>query len=326
MRVVVLLDCVGDIAAHLREMHGDELKVDIYPDATERSTEEIHGFISGANGIITSLRTSVNAEFLDAAGPQLQVVSNYAVGYDNIDLKAAEKRNVAVCYAPPPVREPTADIAWLLLLAAARRAHEGHTLARSGSWVGYEPGLLLGKRIIGANLLVVGAGRIGSAIARRSLGWDMNVMYVANSDKPKLESAPLNASRVELQEGLSKADFIVVSVSLNSDTIGLIGQKEFTAMKSDAVFVNVSRGTVVDESALVNALKHEEIFAAGLDVFEKEPEIHPELLNMERAFLLPHLGSATLEDRLDLTKLAAENAIAVLCGNSAPFQVAAEAN
>ena len=321
MRVVVLLDCVGDVEAYLRDAFDGELEVDIYPDATERSTEDIHALIAGANAVLTSLRTPVNAEFLDAAGPQLRVVSNYAVGYDNIDLDAAEKRNVTVCYAPPPVREPTADIAWLLLLAAARRAHEGQTLARSGSWVGYEPKLLLGKRIIGANLLVVGAGRIGSSIARRSLGWDMNVTYVANSNKPDLESGPLNAQRVELHEGISKADFIVVSVSLNSETIGLIGRKEFSAMKSDAVFVNVSRGTVVDESALVDALKHEEIFAAGLDVFENEPDIHPELLNMPRAFLLPHLGSATEEDRLDLTKLAVENAMAVLGGDSAPFQV-----
>ena len=321
MRVDVLLDCAGDPVGLLRESGFPDLQVRHHADAPSMDSTALYPLIAGADGVITSLMTRVDAGFLDAAGATLKVVSNYAVGHDNIDLDAARARGVSVCYGPPPMVEPTADMAWMLLLAAARRAREGLDLARSNTWAGYHPTLLLGHRLVGQTLLVVGAGRIGSAIARRALGWNMKVLYVANSPKPHLEAAPIGATRVELQEGLSQADAVIVSVALTRETRGMFGKAEFAKIKPHAVFVNVSRGPVVDEEALAMALESGELFGAGLDVYEKEPEIHTGLLTNPRAFIMPHLGSATIEDRTDLTALAVENVLAVLRGEKPPFEI-----
>jgi len=321
MRVDVLLDCVGDPVGLLRDSGIPQLQVAHHPGAPSMSPEELHPLIAGAHGVITSLVTPVDAAFLDAAGPNLRVVSNYAVGHDNIDLDAATSRGVACCYGPPPMVEPTADMAWLLLLAAARRAREGLDLSRSDQWSGYHPTLLLGHRLIGGTLLVVGAGRIGSAIARRAQGWNMNVLYVANSQKPHLEAEPINATRVSLEEGLPQADAVMVSVSLNAETRGMFSAAQFQRLRPHAVLVNVSRGPVIDEAAMVDALERGELFGVGLDVYEEEPTIHPGLREHPRAFIMPHLGSATLEDRTALTELAVENVLAVLKGSKPPYQI-----
>ena len=321
MRVGVLLPCVGDPVARFEAAGLPDLEVVVIEDYADQPTDTQLELIRGMDGVLTGLGTPVDDGFLDAAGPNLKVVSNYAVGHDNIDLQAAAKRNIVVCNGPPPMTEPTADLAWMLLLAATRRAREGLELAASGAWKGYHPQLLLGRRLVGETLLVVGAGRIGSAIARRSLGWGMQVLYVANSDKPELEDPPLSARRVTLEEGLPLADAVMISVALTPETRGLIGTPELTAMKSTAVLVNVSRGPVVREEELAHALRKGTIFAAGLDVFEHEPTIHPELQNCERAFLMPHLGSATTEDRSDLTDIAVDNIVAVLRGEDPPFRV-----
>lgn len=321
MRVDVLLDCVGDPVGLLRNSGIPDLKVVQHKKATDLPAKELYPLISGSHGVITSLTTQVDAAFLDAAGKNLKVVSNYGVGYDNIDLDAAKERGVVVCNTPPPIVEPTADMAWLLLFAAARRAREGLDLALSGKWTGYQPTQLLGHRFVGSTLLVVGPGRVGSAIARRALGWNMKVLYVANSPKPHLEAPPIGARQVSLQEGLPLADAVTVSVSLTPQTHHLFSKAEFAKMKSNAVFVNVSRGPVVDEAALATALDEGAFFGAGLDVYEKEPTINPQLLKNPRVFLMPHLGSATVEDRTDLTKLAVENTLAVLSGKEPPFRV-----
>lgn len=321
MRVDVLLGCVGDPVKLLLDSGISGLQVVQREDAPELPTEELHQLIAGAHGVITSLLTRVDTAFLDAAGENLKVVSNYAVGHDNIDLDAAHERGVVVCYGPPPMVEPTADMAWLLLLAAARRAREGLDLARSNEWSGYHPTLLLGHRLVGGTLLVVGAGRIGSAIARRALGWNMTVLYVDNSSKPHLEEPPISARRVSLQEGLALADAVMVSVSLTPETRGMFSQAEFALMKRNAVFVNASRGPVAEEAALATALDDGTIFGAGLDVYENEPAIDSQLLANPRAFIMPHLGSATVEDRTDLTQLAVDNVLAVLRGEEPPFRI-----
>ena len=321
MRVDVLLDCVGDPVGLLRDSGVHGLEVVHHPDAPTMPAKKLHPLIAGADGVITSLVTSVDAAFLDAAGPNLKVVSNYAVGHDNIDLDAAASRGVVCCYGPPPMVEPTADMAWLLLLAAARRAREGLDLSRSEEWSGYHPTLLLGHRLLGGTLLVVGAGRIGSAIARRAQGWNMNVLYVANSEKPHLESEPINATRVTLEEGLAQADCVMVSVALNQGTRKMISGPQFDLLKPHAILVNVSRGPVIDESAMVDALERGQLFGVGLDVYEEEPTIHPGLLKHPRAFIMPHLGSATIEDRTELTELAVENVLAVLKGSKPPHQI-----
>ncbi|MCH2161570.1 MAG: D-glycerate dehydrogenase, partial [Phycisphaerales bacterium] len=313
--------CVGDPLARFNAAGLPDLSIELIEDFAQRPLEEQHRLVRGMDGVLTGLGTTVDAAFLDAAGPSLKVVSNYAVGYDNIDLQAAASRNVVVCNGPPPMTEPTADLAWMLLIGAARRAREGLDLALSGNWEGYHPHLLLGRRLVGRTLLVVGAGRIGSAIARRSLGWDMEVLYVARSDKPELEDAPLHARRVTLEEGLPLADAVMISVGLTPETRGLIGARELASMKSTAVLVNVSRGPVVREEELAAALRSGSVFAAGIDVYEQEPAIHPELLACERAFLMPHLGSATTEDRSDLTDIAVDNIVAVMRGKDPPFRI-----
>lgn len=325
MRILILLDCVGDprpaFAARFAEAGLDDATVTIVPDAGRLSAHELQAAVAGASALVTPLTLDVDEALLDAAGSGLQVVANYAVGFDNIDLDACVRRDVTVCNGPPPMTEPTADLAWALLLGALRRVREGLDLATSGEWSGYDAHLLLGHRLVGGTLLVVGAGRIGSAVARRSLGWDMNVLYTARSDKPHLEAAPIGASRTTLEKGLPLADAVVVTTSLTTETRHLIDASALSRMKSTAVLVNVSRGPVVDENALADALADGTIFAAGLDVYEHEPRIHENLAARPNALLLPHIASATVEDREDLTGICAENVVAVLAGHAPPFAV-----
>ena len=323
-RVVVLLDCVGDARALFRtafDLAGVPASIDLVPEANRLAPDELRTRIQGAAAVVTPLTLRVDAALLDAAGPSLQVVANYAVGYDNIDLAACAARGVTVCNGPPPMTEPTADIAWALLLGAARRVREGLDLARSGEWRGYDAQLLLGHRLTGGTLLIVGAGRIGAAVARRSLGWNMRVLYTARTPKPGIEAAPINAVRTTLEDGLAEADAVVVTTAFTPETRHLIDATALARMKSSAVLVNVSRGPVVDEQALAHALADGTIFAAGLDVYEREPTIHPSLVNLPNALLLPHLGSSTVEDRTDLTALCADNVAVVLSGRTPPFQV-----
>jgi glyoxylate reductase len=327
MRVLVLLDCVGDPRPRFETAAGeaglDGLRVEVIPNATELSRDDLASSVAGAEALVTPLTLKVDDRLLEAAGPALRVVANYAVGFDNIDVAACTRRNVTVCNGPPPMTEPTADLAWTLLLGAIRRVREGLSLATSGNWAGYDAGLLLGHRLIGGTLLVVGAGRIGSAVARRSLGWDMKVLYTARSTKPHLESDPIGATRTSLEEGLPLADAVVVTTALTPETRHLIDAAALAAMKRTAVLVNVSRGPVVDEAALAKALADGSIFAAGLDVYEHEPRIHADLVDLPNALLLPHIASATVEDRTDLTGICVENVVSVLAGREPRFSVSA---
>ncbi|MAD78226.1 MAG: D-glycerate dehydrogenase [Planctomycetaceae bacterium] len=327
MRIVVLLDCVGDARPRFETslaragFEPDEVTIDIIPDGATRPKTDLHRLVSGASAVVTPLTLPVDQAFLDAAGPQLRVVANYAVGFDNIDRIACAEREVVVCNGPPPMTEPTADLAWALVLAAIRRLREGLDLARSGTWKGHEPRMLLGHRLVGRNLLVVGAGRIGSAVARRSIGWEMKVSYTARGPKPGIEAPPISAVRTTLEDGLPEADVIVVTTSLTDETRHLIDARAFELMKPTAVLVNVSRGPVVDETALTAALAEGRIFAAGLDVYEHEPRISRELRDLPNAMLLPHVASATVEDRTDLTDICVENVVAMLSGVVPPHSV-----
>ncbi|MCI0365156.1 MAG: D-glycerate dehydrogenase [Phycisphaerales bacterium] len=275
--------------------------------------------VRGAVAVLaTPADTLINAEFFDAAGPQLKIVSNYAVGVDNTDLKEAKRRGIVVGHTPHAVTEPTADIAWLLLLGAAKRASEGEQLVRSGRWTGVAPLQLLGRRVIGKTLLIVGAGRIGLAMARRSIGWEMNVLYHARSRHPEFEKSPINARRVSLEDGLREADFVSVHTPMNESTRHLIDATRLAMMKPTAILINTSRGGVIDEAALVEALRSQKIAAAGLDVYEKEPQLAPGLAELENTFLLPHLGSATVEDRTWMMEIAVANIIAALKSEPIP--------
>lgn len=277
------------------------------------------------DALVTMFHDRVDAALLGAAGERLSIVCNYASGYENIDLAACAAGGVTVCNTPDAVTEGAANMAWALLLAAARRLHEAGQYVRSPAYPAKGPlgmGDFLGVDVAGATLLIVGAGRIGSAVAFRALGFGMRVMYVARSPKPLLEQAPLCAQRVSLEEGLAQADFVSLHVPLTEQTRRLIGPRELSLMKPTAVLVNVSRGQVVDEEALVAALREGRLFAAGLDVFEREPHVHPELLELPNAVLTPHIGSAERGSRKRMTERILRNLRAHFAGSPAPDAVA----
>src|ERR671920_875174 len=282
---------------------------------SERPPErgELLEAVRGAAGILPTVTEKMDAEVMDAAGDGLKVIANMAVGYDNVDVEAATGRGVVVTNTPEVLNETTADTAFMLLLAAARRLGEAERLLRSGGWDAWGPKQLTGPDVWGKRLGVVGFGRIGQALARRARGFDMDLVY---HDKYRNEEAEreLGARYLELDELLQTSDFVSIHTPLTQETTHLIGADELKRMKYEAVLVNTSRGPVVDESALAEALAEGRIFAAGLDVYEDEPEVHPGLLELENVVLAPHIGSASVETRDRMAVLAAENLAAVLRG------------
>jgi glyoxylate reductase len=281
--------------------------------------------IAGKLGAITLLTDRVDDEFLDAAGDQLLVASNFAVGFDNVDVPACTARGVLVCNTPDVLTETTADLAWTLMMSAARRIAEGDRfLRRKTPWI-WGPEFMLGQDIHHKTLGIVGFGRIGHAMARRAQGFGMRVIYYdVYRAAPELEEE-LNVEFVDLEELLETADFVTLHTVLSDETRHLINAERLKRMKQTAVLVNTSRGPVIDEPALADALEAGEIFAAGLDVFEREPEVHPKLLELENVVIIPHLGSATVDTRIAMGLLAAENLIAALEGGRPPALVNPEA-
>ena len=275
--------------------------------------EELLGVVRGASGILSILTEKIDAEVMDAAGDGLKVVANMAVGYDNVDVDAASERGIVVTNTPSVLDETTADTAFMLLLASARRLGEGERILRSGRWDAWGPMQLIGPDVYGKKLGIVGMGRIGTAVARRALGFDMQVLYSSRSRNEAAER-DLGAKRMQLDELLRESDFVSIHTPLTPETRHLIGAAELEKMKPTAILVNTSRGPVVDEAALADALENKHIFAAGLDVYEEEPEVHPKLLELENVVLAPHIGSASIETRNKMAVLAAENIVAVLRG------------
>lgn len=270
--------------------------------------------VAGKAGAITLLTDRVDEEFLDAAGPQLKVVANYAVGFDNIDVETCTRHGVLACNTPEVLTETTADTAFALMMAAARRVAEGDRFLRSGtSWI-WGPLMMLGQDVHHATVGIVGFGRIGQALARRARGFAMRVLYHDTCRPPAEVEQELAAEYRDLDDLLRESDFVSVHVSLTPQTRHLINAARLALMKPTAVLVNTSRGPVIDEQALAGALQRGQIFAAGLDVFEREPEVHPGLLACDNVVLLPHLGSATVTTRLAMADLAAGNLLAALEG------------
>ncbi len=318
-RIVITRPLPGDPVGRFAE--AGFANVWVNPRDVGLTRAELLEAVAGAHAVIdTPFDTNINSQFFDAAGDQLVIVSNYAVGVDNVDIAEAARRGIIVGYTPDPVTEPTADATWMLLLAAARRAREGLDLARSGTWAGVRPLDPMGKRIISKTLFIIGPGRIGKAVARRAIGWNMRVLYCARSQHAEVEGPPINAQRVSLEDGLREADFVSLHCPLTTETHHLINAERLALMKPSAVLVNTARGSVVDEAALVEALRNNTIFAAGLDVFEREPEIHQGLVEADNAFLLPHWGSTTDEDRDWMTRTAVDNVIAALHGKPIPHE------
>ncbi len=279
------------------------------------SPEELRAGVAAADGLLCLLTERIDAPLLDAA-PRLRIVANLAVGFDNIDRAAAAERGIVVTNTPDVLTEATADLAWALILAAARRVGEGERLVRSGGWTGWSPLQLVGRAVGGADrtLGIVGMGKIGLATARRAAGFGMAVCYTSRTPKPVAE-AELGAERVDLDELLARADVVSLHVPYSPEAHHLIGAPQLAAMKPTAVLVNTARGAVVDEAALVTALRQGTIAAAGLDVYEREPALAPGLADLPNAVLLPHLGSATVETRAAMVELACANLVAVLHGD-----------
>jgi glyoxylate reductase len=267
----------------------------------------------GATGVLSNVTEKIDAEFMDAAGGDLKIVANMAVGYDNVDLQAAGERGIIVTNTPGVLDETTADTAFMLLLAAARRLGESERVLRAGDWHWWGPKLFVGVDVWGKRLGIVGMGRIGQAVARRGKGFGMEILYHNRSRKEEAENE-LDARYVDLGELLEASDFVSIHTPLTGETQHLIGADELEKMKPSAVLVNTSRGPVVDEDALAEALADGTIFAAGLDVYEEEPKVHPKLLELENAVLAPHIGSGSQETRDRMAVLAAENIVAVLSG------------
>lgn len=275
----------------------------------------------GAAGILSTVTETIDAEVMDAAGDSLKVVANMAVGFDNIDLDSAAERGIVITNTPGVLTETTADTAFMLLMAAARRLGEGERLVRSGGWDAWGPKQLLGPDVWGKKLGLVGLGRIGEALARRASGFDMEISYYDVRRNTEAEER-LGVQYLELDELLGTCDFVSIHTPLTDETHHLIGADELASMKPTAVLVNTSRGPVVDEAALADALAEGRIFAAGLDVYEEEPKVHPKLLELDNVVLAPHIGSASIETREKMAKLAADNVVAVLSGRKPKTPVA----
>lgn len=298
-------------------------QVKMRPD-TKPTREELLAFIAGASAVVTMYSDKVDDAFLDAAGPRLKAVCNFAVGYENIDLAACAKRGVVATNTPHAVTEGTADLAWLLIMATARRLIEADRFARSPEYAVKGPlGMadFLGQDLTGRTLMIVGAGRIGYAVAARSKAWGMQVLYTARSRHLEFEMAPIAGRRVGLEEGLPLADVVSIHTPLTPETRGLFNARTIALMKKGAILVNTARGPVVDEQALVDALKRGHLYGAGLDVFEREPTVHPDLIPMTNVVLTPHIGSAETRFRELMTEMACENAAAVLGGKEPPNRV-----
>lgn len=307
------------------EAVGERFDADVWDGGMAMPRDQLLDRIQGKVGAITLLTERVDAEVLEAAGPGLVIVANYAVGFDNIDVEECTRRGVLATNTPEVLTETTADTAWALLMAAARRIPEGNRFLRSRTpWI-WGPEMMLGQDVHGKVLGIVGFGRIGQAVARRGGGFGMRVIYFDVARPPAEVERELGAEYRELDQLLAEADFISVHVALTSETRHLFGAEEFKKMKPTTVIVNTSRGPVIDEAALAEALAGGELFAAGLDVFEKEPEVHERLLDLDNAVVIPHLGSATVETRDAMGMLAVENLTAALEGRRPPTLLNPEA-
>ena len=304
----------GDAVKMLKQ----EFEVEINPYDRPVTREELLENIKGKKGIICQMTEKIDREVLEAAAEAgIRGFANYAVGYDNIDVKTASELHIQISNTPDVLTDATAEMAWALLFTAARKTAEIDRFIREGNWKGYSPFMFLGGGITGKTLGIIGAGRIGTAMALKSRGFGMKVLYTARRNNSTLDSLP-GSEKVGLDELLKRSDFISLHVPSTEETFRLIGERELGLMKRSAYLINTARGPVVDEKALVNALQNRIIAGAGLDVFEKEPELSKEFLALDNVSLSPHIGSATYDARNNMGLRAAANAAAMVRGEKAP--------
>ena len=279
--------------------------VEISPHNRTLTKKELQNGIKNKDGLLCLLNDKIDNEILTTE-PRLKAIANYAVGYDNIDIKAASKRGIPICNTPGVLTDTTAELAWALVFSVSRRTIEADTFTRKRKFKGWEPLLMLGQDVTKKTLGLIGAGRIGTAMALKSQGFQMNVLYYDSQPNTVLEST-LNAKKVPLETLLKNSDIISIHLPLNKQTHHLITERELQTMKDTAIIINTARGPIIDEQSLIKALKEKWIFGAGLDVYEHEPTIHPELLEQDNVVVLPHIGSATYDTRSQMAIMAAQN-------------------
>jgi lactate dehydrogenase-like 2-hydroxyacid dehydrogenase len=298
--------------------------IEINPDDRVLDRQELLEKVKGRDAILCLLTDTIDDAVLAAAGPQCKLFANYAVGFNNVDVEAATKRGIMISNTPDVLTDATADLAWTLLFSVARRVVEADRFLRDGKYKGWGPMLLLGRDITGKTLGIIGTGRIGANVAGKAKGFGMRIVYndVAPNSQFEAETGGVYADKETL---LKTADFISVHVPLLPSTRHLISTNEFKLMKPTAILINTSRGPVVDEKALVKALQTNEIWGAGLDVYENEPAVEPELLECKNAVLLPHVASATIDTRTNMGLIAVRNIIAAMQGEVPPTLVNTEA-
>lgn len=280
------------------------------------TTAELLEGVASASALLCMLTDRVDAQLLDRA-PALRIIANFAVGFDNIDVTEARRRGIEVTTTPDVLTEATADLTWALLLAAARQLGAGERMVRSGLWHGWGPAQLLGQPVAGRVLGIVGMGAIGQAVARRAHGFGMPICYFNRRRVDPSVEASLGARYVPLEELLEVSDVVSLHAPRNAESHHLIDAAALARMKPTAILINTGRGTLIDEAALVDALREGVIAAAGLDVFEREPELAPGLVDLDNVVLAPHLGSASVDARGAMVRLCSENIIEVLGGRPA---------
>lgn len=299
------------------ELIRDFCEVDLWPNELPPSRTELIQHVRGVDGLLCLLTDRIDSEVMDAAGPQLKVISNHAVGFDNIDVNAATVRKIPVGNTPDVLTDATADFAFALMMSVARRIPEAERYVHEGKWKTWGPMILLGVDLKGATLGLVGFGRIGKAMARRAVGFDMHVIYYSPHEKKP--DPNIKAIRVDFEALLKESDFISLHTPLTPDTRHLINSEALSKMKPNAVLVNTSRGPVVDMNALYEALKEKRIFGAGLDVTEPEPlPLDSRLLTLDNIVITPHIASASKTTREQMSWMAAQNLIAGLKGGRLP--------
>ena len=286
--------------------------VDVWGEDRPMPRKDLLERIQNKDGLLCLLGDRVDGEVIDRS-PGLKVIGNYAVGFDNIDIEHASRKGIPVINTPGVLTDATADLAFALLLASARRIAEGDRFIREGRFITWGPKLMLGKDVKGATLGVVGAGKIGEAVLKRGRGFEMDLLYHSRSRKPKIEEE-LGAEYRELDELLRESDFVSLNCPLTEETYHMIEKRELELMRSDAVLINTARGPVVDEKSLYHALKDGIIGGAGLDVFEEEPKVHPKLMELENVTMVPHVGSSTVSTRRKMAFMVIEGMVKVFEG------------
>jgi len=309
MKKVLVTRKIPEVAVELLKQH---FEVEYDGDDRQMSKEELMERVRGKDAVLCLLTDPIDKEVIDAAHG-CRIFANYAVGYNNIDVEHATRKGILVTNTPGVLDNATADLTWALLFAAARRVAEGDRYVRDRKFDSWKATLLLGRDITGKTLGVVGGGRIGTNFAKKARGFDMKILYTGRSRSEGFEKET-GGTFVSKEELLHESDFVSLHVPLNPETKHYISDAELDMMKDTSVLINTARGPVVDEKALVRALREGKIWAAGLDVFENEPLIEEELYDMKNVVLLPHIGSATIETREEMGLIAARNIVSVLSG------------